>query len=408
MAGLAVDVGNWYQFRREMQTAADAAALAGAYEKARGSNAATRDAAALTEAERNGFVNTPPAELAVNNPPTSGPNSGNSLAVEAIINAPAVLYLSSLFLDQEPNVQVRGVARVEASGEACVLALDTAAAHAANFTGNSYSNFINCWVAANSTNSCAIEIQGSGILEVDSLWTSGGYCVSGAGTLDEAFEPVTHSWPLPDPYAALTIPSVNGIPSLTACTAGTTNFAVGANTTVTMSPGTYCRGIDIRGTAEMLPGTYYIDRGDFIVNSQAVVSCPTCDDEQGVTIILTRTTSDTSQIGQVRINGGATVTLSAPEEGPYEGVLFYQDRRASNTVMQANQFNGGATMNLTGAMYFPRQEIEFSGNNTVNMPECTRIVGRLVTFTGTSGIQDTGCEELSDSDIDIDTVKLVE
>ena len=41
----------------------------------------------------------------------------------------------------------------------------------------------------------------------------------------------------------------------------------------------------------------------------------------------------------------------APNTGPYEGLLFYQDR--SLTYTSNNIFNGNSNSNTTGAFYFP-------------------------------------------------------
>jgi len=70
LCGLAVDVGLLYTARRSMQTAADAAAVAGATALR---SAQTVSSAARAAATLNGFTNdSNNASVAVNNPPTSG------------------------------------------------------------------------------------------------------------------------------------------------------------------------------------------------------------------------------------------------------------------------------------------------------------------------------------------------
>ncbi len=61
-------------------------------------------------------------------------------------------------------------------------------------------------------------------------------------------------------------------------------------------------------------------------------------------------------------NGNTTLNLTAPTSGPYNGILIYQDRTDSNLA----EFNGTPIANLTGIIYMPDAELEFSGNTTSN------------------------------------------
>ena len=202
-------------------------------------------------------------------------------------------------------------------------------------------------------------------------------------------------WALQDPYADETIPS-----SLGACKADGLKLS---NTTQTLQPGVYCNGLDIGAKAKitLAPGTYYIDKGDLTINAQATLS------GSNVTIVLT-SSGAASQIGTVTINGGAAVNLTAPPDTDtgHRGMIFFQDRRA--TATGTAKLNGGATMNLFGAVYFPAQAIQFSGNNSSSSPECTQIIGRTVTFIGNSAVKDGGCPAAGVLPIRITGVKVTE
>ena len=76
------------------------------------------------------------------------------------------------------------------------------------------------------------------------------------------------------------------------------------------------------------------------------------------------------------------MTMSAPTSGEFSGILFYQDQDAADTVND-NKFNGGSATNFTGVLYFPNQEVEFTGGNTTG-GSCTQIVARLISFSGNS------------------------
>ena len=85
------------------------------------------------------------------------------------------------------------------------------------------------------------------------------------------------------------------------------------------------------------------------------------------------------------------MTLNAPSDptATFPGVLFFQDPRAAASGV--DKLNGGSTMNLGGAIYFPAQQVQFSGNDAAGGAKCTVIVARLVTFTGNSSIVDSNC-----------------
>ncbi len=400
LAGLGVDVGTWYQYRRGQQTMADAGAIAAAWEKARGNSSTAMNAAAASAAEDNGYEGG--GSIVVNNPPTSGPNVANTTAVEVLIDKEKQLFLSSILLDGGMNVATRGVAALEVDGKACILSLDPTAQNATNFTGSNTTIVPGCVIAANSSDPAAINIGGSADVLAEYLFTFGGIEVDGGGILTTAEDNMTHAWPLPDPYADLTVPAFAGCLE--------TNLTIAPPATRTLSPGVYCGGMRIRGTAHLTPGTYYLDGGDFDVNSSATVDCPTCVvGTSGVTIVLTRQAGQpVSEIGRVFINGGATVELTAPPSGDFAGILFYQDRRAPSASNLINNFNGGSTMNITGALYFPNQQVNFAGNNGINASECTQIIARIIQFVGNSAIDDTECGALGLEPANVYSVHLVE
>lgn len=398
-SGLGVEVSAWYAARRQMQTAADAAALSGAYELARRNHDQIQPAA-LQEAGRNGYAAGGITEITVNRPPTGGAFVGKGSAVEVLIVSSEDLLFSGALLDGSVEIAARGVAMVETSGSACVLALDPTAASAVSISGEVSIHMPGCVLAANSTDPSSITIGGTTIVEADSLWTAGNYSIDGSASVTMTRPPITEAWALDDPYADLD-PYVSG-----GC--DQTN-AVYKNTTVTISPGKYCNGltIDTNGIVTMLPGTYYINSGDFTVVASGSVTCACDDPGEGVTIVLT-TTGALSSIGVVKINADATVNLQAPSDptADYPGVLFFQDDRAPTTGV--NKFNGGANMLLSGAIYFPSQPLEWSGSSDTSAPTCTIVIAQRVTFTGDAVIDNSMCAEAGVEPITILSPILVE
>jgi Flp pilus assembly protein TadG len=350
-AGLGVETGYWYFKQRELQTAADVAAIAGAVEKRSGKSYAQIQTAATNEATEHGYV---PGTIVVNNPPSSGPNM-NTNSVEVLLTMPATRFFSQLYSDSQVTLHARGVATANIGGEACILALDPMANGAVTFTGNNLTLINGCNVMSNSLSNSALVVNGSADVTVPCVLSAGGVSVDEGLNLTDCSEPQSNVPPAADPFAALPQPAVSG-PCLT---------LPSGNGAATLSPGRYCGGGNLRGVKTFLPGTYVMDGGDFRINSNADVS------GSGVTFFMTNNaTTD--------FNGTAKINFSAPTSGTYKGVVFYGD---PDNTYNSNKFNGTADSILTGALYFPAQDVEFLGNFS-GQNGCMRVVSRTVKFTG--------------------------
>ena len=366
--GLGADTGLWYQAKRDLQNAVDVAAVAAAYDISGGNpQAATMLATATSELERHGFDADDEVTVTVHYPPITGAYTDNTQAVEVVVTQPQSRVFSALFVGEDPNVRVRAISTRQPIGSACVLALNQSANSALLFQGSTTVNLSGCSSAANSSSSSAIDIAGSSTLSTHSLYTAGNYVQSGSSSLTTTEAAVTNGAQISDPYASLAVPSYSGC--------NQNNYS--ANNTATINPGVYCNGMDFKSNAvvTMNPGVYIVDRGDFKATAGAQIT------GTGVTIIFTSSTG--ASYPNITINGGATVTLSAMTSGNTAGVLFYKDRNAP-AATNKNKFNGTSTTNYTGAIYFPKQEVQFSGNNSSGGGKCTKIIADTITFTGNS------------------------
>jgi hypothetical protein len=397
--GLGVETGLWYNSKRQVQTAADAAALAGAIERQRGMGPAVL-AAAREGAARNGFEDdgeTVVVELY--SPPITGPNLGRTTAIEARVFRRHAALFSAVLGGEAVTVSGRAVANAAFNGRACVLALDPAASGAITSQGLPLITMAGCIIAANSAHDTAIVVGGNSTLSAESLWIVGDYSLGSGTNLDLARPPVTRTYAINDPYAGIEMPSIGG------CDA--TNLRINPSQTRTLSPGVYCGGMQINGDATLQPGVYIMDRGDFEVRAHARVRCACTSPEEGVTIILT-SSGDASAIGKVQINGGADIVLRAPSDptADYRGLAFIQDRRAPAGAV--SKLNGGASQSFRGALYFPAQRIEWSGSSDTTLPGCVQLVARMVTFLGNSAIDNEACNEGGVNTIPIIEIRLVE
>ena len=306
---LGVETGLWYMDKRALQTAADAAALSGAFERVRGNPTGLRDAAER-EAVRNGFAVGSSNQLTINNPPTAGSLAGETTAVEVVLARPHPTLFASLFLDGPVTIAARAVAAVDVTGEACVLALDGSASAAFLGQGSTTVNMPGCTMASNSASNSAIQISGSATVIAHSLWTVGGVVISGSSETTLERPATQHAWALHDPMADMAVPSFVGCDYMSPNLNSTQTFppAMPASGQVVI-----CGDMNFGSQADvtLLPGVYIIDGGDFMASAGSRVRCDCPDPEDGVTFILT-SSGDFRQVGIVHINGGAEVELKAP------------------------------------------------------------------------------------------------
>lgn len=390
VTGLGVEVGLWYKQKHELQLAADAGALAAAYELAR-SNEGGITAVALTQAQKNGF-SIASGTIAV------APNiSGGTGSVAVTLTRQATRLLSALFLDDDFAIAASATASVQVTGDACVLALDPALGKALDIQGSTILDMPSCTLAANSSSATAVTVSGSATLTAASLWAHGGTDIGGSAQVTLPNGRLDHMWMIGDPYGALTIPAIGS------CTYTNKSYS---NVTVTISPGVYCSGLSFgsQSVVTLQPGVYYVLDGDLSVGAQAKLRC-NCVGMQGVTFVLT-TKTNVAKIGQVKINGGSDVQLTAPSDptSPFVGILIYQDRRATST--QVNKLNGGSAMTLTGAIYAPAQAAEWTGNNASATTSCTRLIARTIAFIGNSYFNNAGCAALGVKPIEVTGVRV--
>ena len=140
----------------------------------------------------------------------------------------------------------------------------------------------------------------------------------------------------------------------------------------TLNPGTWCNGVSFTNDAQIKlnPGVYYVNKGNFSVGGAVQMT------GTGVTIIFTGCGSN---YAYATIGNGATVTLTAPTTGTTAGIAFFGDPNAPAST--TSNFGGGANMNITGAIYFPSETVQF--NNGISNPTgCTQLIAGMIQFSG--------------------------
>jgi len=361
-AGLAVDTAQWSYWKRQLQREADSAALAGAFAIAQGKDAV---AAATSDLNRNNTI-TLSGAADISSAPNAGAYAGNSQAVRVVITTTQRLPFSGYFMSSPPSFTAHATAAVVTNGTYCAKALTSGTSAGITMQGSASLNF-GCGLSTNSRAANAVVAGGSSSITATPIAAVGGLSASSNYTGTTQLLP--YSLPQSDPYATLANPSPSGCQN---------QVTVAPNSSQALSPGCY-KGINIKGTATLSAGTYYIDGSSFSVGSQASLS------GTDVTIVLTSSTagSNPSSIATLDMNGGATVQLTASSSGTYAGILFYQDRRALDSG--SNTINGNAGSKFQGAFYFPSQELDFSGTSGMTT-DCLQLVALRLTFIGNTSV----------------------
>ena len=246
--GLAADVGTLFHAKRNLQSAVDDAAVAGAlaykYDTQSGntSNMNTDiQNAAKAAAVKNGVSNltvtgtfptsvTTPT-LYVASPPTDGPNAGTASLVEAILTVPQPVFFMAIFGTPNMNVTTRAVAGPGAPSTGCNYNMNKTGT--GMYMGGKFNAYEpTCGVIVDSSDSCAMQFNGgSGSLVTAWVSVVGGACKQ---TSDSSPTPVTNSVYIPDPlYSATNFPDITK-----ACTSTVSSTTISSSTAYTYTPPT--------------------------------------------------------------------------------------------------------------------------------------------------------------------------
>ena len=380
--GLAVDTVQISLAKRELQRAADSAALAGAYAANRhgSANAATRLAFAQAAATRDLAVNNDEslsAAAVIQNSPATGAFAADIRAVRVQLSTSQTMSFLSLFDASPQAITVEATATSIRDGNFCMLSLEDGNAPGVTVGGNADID-LDCGIATNSTSTTAITADGSATIVASPIMAVGS--VPPSSNYSSCTQLISNAPSQIDPFA--NVPT----PNPTNCRAEPTqdDYTISPTTTgYNATDRSICfNGLNIKGTVNFNftePTVVYINGGDLEFGAQAQVT------GTNVTFVLTSTnaTSDPTSVAGLKMNGGAEISITAPSTGPYARIAMYQDHRAAigNTI----RFNGGSGSVFNGAVYFPQAYFEYNGGADMRA-QCLQLVARRLDFRGNGKI----------------------
>jgi hypothetical protein len=271
--------------------------------------------------------------------------SGTSVSGRSVLEVPNPFkkILGSATL----TVTVEAEAQKMQAGPICVLGLDPSEAETIDINGNAEVNLTNCTALANSKSGEGMRQVGTSWMKAKAIGVTGGY------TGDNFMPvPITGADPKPDPLASIPMPKAG------ACVADVPKKL--QQTTVTLDPGTYCGGLDIKADSHITlkPGIYIMLNGPLMVNSGATLT--------GNNVMIAFLGPDATAY----IQAGAVVTLTSPLEGTYAGIQFFGDRETYSSKsgkVEPLWFTviGDSTVSWDGTLYMPAHHTWLAGGSAI-------------------------------------------
>ena len=375
--GLGTEIGMWYVAKRTMHGATDSAAFSAATARYKGQLQTQWTAEAKSVAGTYHFVDgADGVTVTVNSPAQRGNYTHDSNSIEVIITQPQPLVLSGLFLSGQTTVAARSVALTGTPGTGCVLALNGASVDDIFNNGNVNISLEHCDIYDNSPSANALTVVGSASISANGAYIVGNYSTSGQGSLtttspQQGGDGTNVNWssPIPDPYAT----NLANFSAPSNCDYINQSYQGHAQIPAsTFTDGqTFCGGLSITGnsTVAFPAGVFYISNGVLSVGGGSELDAP-----DGTTFVLTGNSS-------LSFAGGAIINVVANEHGPVPGVAFAITSPAGSGT---SSFQGGPTMNISGAISSPNNALSWAGGSDTTGGPCTQIVALTIAFKGNS------------------------
>lgn len=230
---------------------------------------------------------------------------------------------------------------------ACLIGLDPTEEATMDFNGQASVEVKDCASQANSSSGSGMRQVGQPTMKAKAIGVTGGYTGS-------EYEPVpiTGTSPIPDPLASLPEPSSG------ACHALSGQFI--QNATMTLSPGTFCDGLNIKAGSVIVlePGEYIFKDGPLTIDSNSTVT--------GNNVFL----AFLGPTSTLYLIGGGSLKVTSPSSGTYKNVQFFGDRETyagPNGKPTSLWFTviGTSQLIYDGTLYAPSFHVWWAGGSLI-------------------------------------------
>jgi hypothetical protein len=379
LTGLALDWGYVAWTGGQLQTAADAAAIAGAAHvrhdiaQARtaavdlaGENEAAGQPVALNRNDAADTINDPSGDIVI------GRYDREARRFTAVLNNPNAvrvvarrtpehhggvpLFFGPWFGKATSSASRQAVAMVGGSTGAGMLVLDSGSTRRAFYVrGNAQLDVSGGTIHINSRHTTeAGRLQGSPTVNAPAISTPGNVRMQGAihfdGEVKSAEEPVN------DPLAHLSPPA-----------AGAPRSPRTIDTSGLYEPGYYPDGLELSGGDVTLnSGVYTLENGFHVSGNTHLVA-------NDVLFYVAE--------GSIRVTGSATLSVTPRQRGLYKGISFFQARNNSSTATLSGTGRiGGGGLGQAGLLYVPNAKVAVGGTSDLTL---NQLIAHRVEVFGT-------------------------
>lgn len=376
--GAAVDYARVEQFKTQLQSVVDSAALSGAADFSEASTIATNYLSS-EDALLPGHVGTITANVT-----TSTVSTGNNAGNHVTVTATGTVATTFMRLVTSSVAVSASATAVDPGSKVCILVLDPTDSQTFLVNGGATLNAPNCTIDVASSSSSAAMFDSS-LTNIAGLCVKGNATVNGGASVTNMKTGCTTA---SDPFAN-TIPA----PSIsTGCSVNGANYSGN----VTLTPGTYCGNINFNGggtvtfnagnyvfynvtvnfngngTLALGSGVYSFKGTHWNLNSGWSVS------GTGVTFYYADSSS------YIQFNSNVTANLAAPTSGTYANVLMFEPNGISTSSFAIDGTSSGHL--LQGLVYLPSREITFNSASNVTSDGLTLVVYQVIFDTMTLNI----------------------
>jgi hypothetical protein len=330
--GMAVDYSRANAMKAKMQSVLDASVLAAANVKLQTDN--ERIARGVQHFKAHFFETLPPvASISI-----------NKGMVDGAATYPMPMVFGGLFGQTEITIGAVAQARIGTSPSPCVLLLEPSK-NALTINSGSQLN-ANCGIYVNSSNSEAIFVNSQSKIVATDTCVNGKYRVS-ASTISPT--PQVNCPVKPDPLASLAEPSHGP------CTF--TDLVVQSGQSRTLSPGVYCKKLEIQNSASVTlqPGVYFFPDSQLIANAGGKII------GNGVMLYFN------GAGGYLNANSDSVVQLTAITSGTFRGIVMFQSRASSSASAPPHIVNSNSSSFLQGMIYVPNGKLMMNSQSTLNL-----------------------------------------
>ena len=352
-AGIAVDYTYMHQIEANLQDAVDNAALTTAREMGL---ANSDDEALRSVAGDYVLANLKELVDVADTTVTAEPAEDRSELTVAVAHVWQPFFLHYIN-DEALPLRVSATARLAGKGTLCLLGLDDAFGKTIHLKKNAKLEAPGCGVYSNSNNHHAIQVDDNAKMSAGVICSAGGFKSAKHSSFEP--KPITDCPKVGDPLIDRPAPAVG--------LCDHTKFQINSGTH-TLKPGTYCKGLKIKGSAraKLEPGIYVITGDKLEVTDNAVL------EGEYVGFYLN------GDKAKLEFKKQTTISLTAPKDGLLAGILVFEDRNARKDLQKHQITSDNAGM-LLGTIYLPNGTLKIDSQAPIaDEAAYTAIIARKI------------------------------